>query len=79
MLSKVASTAAAPAVKVRERDGGCVAIAFVELAVVPITCLSDSPASARALLLGLLFVFDLEKGELEGVCLAAQTELFILD
>lgn len=51
-----------------------------EFAVVPITCLSDRPASARVLFVGeALMVFDLAKGELFGVDRAPQTELLSRD
>jgi hypothetical protein len=66
----VANTAAAPAVNASELVAGSVSIEFAALAVVPMTCRSDSPAS-------FLFPFApwgfegvpdaLLKGELEGV------------
>jgi hypothetical protein len=64
---KVANTAAAPAVKASCLLAGKVSIEFAALAVVPMTCRNDKPAS---------FLFDfapiglegvLAKGELEGV------------
>jgi len=55
-------------------------MALDELAVVPITCLSDKPASARVLLVGeALMVLDRAKGELFGVERAPQTELVSRD
>lgn len=55
---KVANTAAAPAVKANCLLAGKVSIEVAALAVVPITCRNDSPAS---------FLFDLPPIGLEGV------------
>ena len=56
--SNVASTAAAPAVKASELFAGRVSIELAALAVVPMTCRSDNPAS---------FLLDFDPCGLDGV------------
>ena len=66
--SKVATTAAAPAVKTIVLAEGSVSNAFAELTVLPMTCLRDSTLfSDRANLVGERVGVCLACGELDGV------------
>ena len=71
-------TAAAPAVNASDFVEGSVSMELAELAVVPITCLKDNPASFLADLLVDLIGEIFVKGELDGVSLVPQGVALIL-
>ena len=74
----VASTAAAPAVNASELLAGSVSIELAALAVVPITCRSDNPASFLLAFAPCGFDgVERLKGEFEGVSLVQGAVLIL--